>query len=60
MGKLQGSILKKDKERDDGEVTKANKREKKEDGWVGRLLGKERKKNNTDRKCPLIFDEIEQ
>lgn len=52
MGKLQGSIMKNDKERDDGEVTKANKREKKEDGWVGRLLGKERKKNNTVRKCP--------
>ena len=52
MGKLQGSILKNDKERDDGEVTKENKREKNEDGWVSRLLGKERKKNNTDRKCP--------
>lgn len=47
------------RERDDGEGTKANKRERKEDGWVRGLLGK-RKKNNTDRKCPLIFDEIEQ
>lgn len=58
MGKLQGSILKNDKERDDGEGTKANKRERKEDGWVCGLLGK-RKKNNTDWKCPLVFNEAE-
>lgn len=32
MGKLQGSILKNSKERGDGEGTKANKRERKEDG----------------------------
>lgn len=59
LGKLQGSIRKNDKESDDGEGTKANKRKRKEDVWVGWLLGK-RKKNNSDRKCPLIFDEIEQ
>lgn len=44
MGNLQGSILKNDKERDDGEVTKANKREKRKmGGWVGCWEKKERK-----------------
>lgn len=42
MGKLQGSILKNDKERNDGEGTKANKRERKMGGCVG-CWGKERK-----------------
>lgn len=42
MGKLQGSILKNDKERNDGEGTKANKRERKMGGCVG-CWGKETK-----------------